>query len=191
MTLDGAVPRLGQHVDFAVPSDERRQASPRRLQPGPNAGGPNDPDTPRLRGRCPSRSTGPRVSTTKRPSTRPTVAGAGHHLARLGHRLETGGQVHRLSQGHGGPTAGTSHFAHDHQTAVDPDAHLQPSALVEHFHLGDDLQGGPQGLLGVVVMGFGPAEPEQDSVAAVALDVAGETACDRRQPGAGRPGPAR
>ena len=108
--------------------------------------------------------------------------GAGHDRPRLGRALEAGGDVERLAHGHGGPTVGAAELAHHGGTAVDPDPHGQRVRQLERFHRRHDVECRSQRLCRVVVVGLRPAEPEEDAVPAVALDVTAEGPSDPDRP---------
>ena len=97
---------------------------------------------------------------------------AGHHGAGLGEALESGGHVQGLAHRHVGPATLPAELTDHGGATVDPDPHRQGLAPVEGGDRVDDVQGRRQGLGGVVAVRLGPAEPEEDAVAAVALDVA-------------------
>ena len=173
----GPVPQRHQQVQLTGPADQGTAPARGRLgPPGPRCCA-IDPEGPTGSGTPAARAHPVRVD-LEEIADHGHGGGTGHHRARLGEPLQPSGHVEGLADGHGGPPVGTTQLADDRRSAVDADAHGQSPVPVEATDGGDDVERGRQRLLGVVLVGLGPAEAEEDPVAAVPLDVAAEAAGD-------------
>ena len=106
------------------------------------------------------------------------------HGARLGQRLQAGGDVRRLADHrHLVAELAGADVAGDYESGVDSDAHrdLHPGVAdlsVQRLHRLDDLQAGLDRAPGIVLVGTREAEVDENAVADVVADMAVEPSDD-------------